>query len=343
MVTFWRLGSPPVPTTHIGQRAKDLEDQGWDGLVIGQDIGGTADSYVLLALAAAATTTLKLGTGVSTPIRDPMDLANTAAVLHAVSKGRTMLSLGRGDGAFARVARQPLKTAEFEQYVQRVRQYLDREDVDLGGFSSNMRDLFTTDPDLDLARPLLDVSGTGPKTIDIGAHHADSVTFAVGADPVRLDGCVKLAREARAMWNPGLSLSLGCHVPLAVVSDGVSRADARNIIRGAVIRHARFSAFEGRPLDGLQGADRALALDVTGQTRDVERSMPRPPDYSLTIPDELVDSFAIVGEPAECADRLSALIETGVDRISLITRVPNTDHDERNAARIAEHVLPRLR
>jgi 5,10-methylenetetrahydromethanopterin reductase len=343
-VEMWRFGAAPVPTSRIGERALEFEAQGWDGLAIGQDIGGGADPYLMLAVAAVATEGLKLATAVSTPIRDAMDLANSACVLHALSAGRTTISLGRGDGAFARVAKKPLNTAEFEQYVERVQAYISRRSVDLSGFSTSINDLFVTDPDLDRGKPLLDVSATGPKTVGIAAAHADSVTFAVGADVERLRDNVRLARTLRA--EAGLdpaSLRLGCYVPAAVVAGDIDRAAAREIIRGAVVRHARFAALSGRSVSGLRPEDEAVSVEIAAQTVDSSRHVPKPPDYTLALPDDFVDRFAVIGEPDECRQRLQAIAATGVDRICLITRVPTTDPDEVNTRQLARYVLPGLR
>jgi 5,10-methylenetetrahydromethanopterin reductase len=253
---FWRFGGSPVPTTEVGNIARRLEAQGWDGLAVGQDIGILPDSYLYLAFAAAATTKLKVGTAVSVPLRNTMDVANTIAVLYALSGGRSVVSFGRGDGGFAQIGRKPLSVPAFETYISQVQRYLRKEDVDLDGFSSNMRAVYETDPSLDGAKPPVDVSATGPKMIDLAARHADSITFAVGANVDRLRDCIKLARDARAASgrDPG-SLSIGCHVPAAVATGRVSVAEARDIIRGAVLRHTRFSAFDGQVLAGVSEQD----------------------------------------------------------------------------------------
>jgi len=68
--------------------------------------------------------------------------------------------------------------------------------------------------------------------IDVAARHADSITFSVGANIERLRDRIKLARDARAAAgrDPG-SLSIGCHIPVAVATGRVSVAEARDIIR----------------------------------------------------------------------------------------------------------------
>ena len=143
---FWRFGGTPVPATEVADIARRLEGQGWDGLAVGQDIGILPDSYLFLALAAAATTRLKVGTAVSVPLRNTMDVANTIAVLYAVSGGRSVVSFGRGDGGFAQIGRKPMSVAAFETYIRQVQSYLRKEDVDLDGFPSTMRAVYEIRP-----------------------------------------------------------------------------------------------------------------------------------------------------------------------------------------------------
>jgi 5,10-methylenetetrahydromethanopterin reductase len=344
-VEFWRFGGTPVPATSVGDLARRFEAQGWDGLVVGQDIGILPDSYLFLAFAAAATTRLKVGTGVSVPLRNTMDVANTIAVLYAVTGGRSVISFGRGDGGFAQIGRKPMTVTAFETYLAQVQAYLRKEDVDLDGFRSTMRSVYEIDPSLDGRKPLIDVSATGPKMIDLAARHADSITFAVGANLDRLRDCIKLARDARtaAGLDPG-TLRIGCHIPAAVATDGVSVAAARDIIRGAVLRHTRFSAFHGNVLEGVSDEDREAVLRSFEVTRDHSRNMPKRADFSVAsvLPDDFVDRFAIVGDPQQCADRFRAVMSLGVDRILVLTRVPTTDRKEGNAARLADTVLSQL-
>src|SRR5260370_8941748 len=239
---------------------------------------------------------------------------------------------------FPEHGREPLSVAASETYVRQVQSYLRKEDVDLDGFPSAIRAVYEIDPSLDGARPPIDVSATGPKMIDLAARHADGVTFGVGGNLDRLRACNKLARDARvaAGLDPG-SLSIGCHIPAAVATGGVSVAEARDIIRGAVLRHTRFSAFDGTVLEGVSEQDREAVLRSFEITRDHSRNMPKKADFSVAsvLPDDFVDPFAIVGDPPQCADRFLEVMSLGVDRILVLTRGPTTDREEANPARPA--------
>ena len=80
-VEFWRMGATPVPCTDIGELARGFEAAGWDGLAVGEAAGLLPDPYVVLGLAAAATTTLKVGTAVAVPLRHPLLAAGLSTFL----------------------------------------------------------------------------------------------------------------------------------------------------------------------------------------------------------------------------------------------------------------------
>ncbi|HVW41991.1 MAG TPA: LLM class flavin-dependent oxidoreductase [Amycolatopsis sp.] len=114
MFQIWRIGAWPVPVHTTGELARELEAIGWDGFAVGEAAGAGPDPYVCLTLAARATSRIRLGTGVIVPVRDPQLAAKAMASVHAVSGGRTLFSLGRGDGAMKFLGRQPLKVDDHQ-------------------------------------------------------------------------------------------------------------------------------------------------------------------------------------------------------------------------------------
>ena len=83
----------------------------------GFEYGWTYDSHVLwqestptLALAAAATESIKLGHMVTNPgTRDPTVVASMYATLHDISNGRMVMGIGRGDSARRYINQQPVR------------------------------------------------------------------------------------------------------------------------------------------------------------------------------------------------------------------------------------------
>jgi 5,10-methylenetetrahydromethanopterin reductase len=356
VVEFWRQGGDPVPSTRMVDLARAFEEDGWDGLAVGEAHGILPDPYAVLALAAGATTRLKLGTAVAVPLRHPMLAADAMATLQGISGGRTCFSLGRGDGAVKVLQQKAMRVAEFEAYVAQVQGYLRRQTVEIDGAVSSMLRLFAIDPSLDVPKPPIDVAGTGPKTIALAARHAESISFSVGADPERLRHSIEVARTACAEAGRNFEeLQLGCYIQMAV-ADGPNDP-AWEAIRGLTVTHARFSGWEPKPttedVSAREHDEYRHAVETMEKVlRAPEGGIVRPPgaepgELVFYPPEaassELIERFAIVGSPERCAERLQELVDIGLDRIWIGTKGVGVDVQERNARRIAREVLPLIR
>ena len=237
---FWRMGATPVPATEIGRLAGALEESGWDGLAIGEAHGLLPDPYVLLGVAAGATTSLRLGTAVAVPLRHPLLAADAMATVHAMSGGRSRFVLGRGDGAMKVLQREPMPVSAFEEYLRALMGYLHRREVEYDGAVSSMSRLDDIDPSLAVAPAEISVAATEPRMIAAAARWADGIDFSVGADVERLrspsaflarDACVSAGRDPS-------ELNFGCFVQVAVTDGEDEMTEA---VRGLIITHARFS------------------------------------------------------------------------------------------------------
>jgi 5,10-methylenetetrahydromethanopterin reductase len=185
-VEFWRMGATPVPSAEIERFARAFEDAGWDGFAIGEAHGLIPDPYIVLARAAAATTSLQLATAVAVPLRAPLLAASAMATLHGVAGGRTSFSIGRGDGAVKVLKRKPMAVTQFEAYLAQLQAYLRGDDVEVDGVITSMGRLYDIDPSLGMTKPPVDVAATGPRTVEVAVKTADGVSFSVGADVERL-------------------------------------------------------------------------------------------------------------------------------------------------------------
>ena len=89
--------------------AEKLEADGFDGLAVVDSQNLSGDPYVALALAAKATSRLGLATGVTNPYtRHPAATACSIASVQAVSGGRAVLGIGRGDTALFHLGMKPV-------------------------------------------------------------------------------------------------------------------------------------------------------------------------------------------------------------------------------------------
>jgi 5,10-methylenetetrahydromethanopterin reductase len=335
---FWRMGATPVPATEIGRLARAFEDSGWDGLALGEAHGLLPDPYVLLGVAAQATTTLKLGTSVAVPLRHPLLAADAMATVHALADGRSRFVIGRGDGAMKVLQRGPMPVAEFEDYLRALQSFLRRDDVEMDGATASMSRLDDIDPSLARPKPNVSVAATGPRMIAVAARWADGIDFSVGADVGRLRDCVELAHAAcEASGRDPASLALGCYLQIAVSDGDDAAAEA---VRGLVVTHARFSGnFSSRAAAVMETVLTAPRGGVTRNGGPGELDF-YPKD---ALEDHEIRRFGIIGPAGECAQRLQEIVELGLANVYIGTRSVGVDLDEENTLRIGREVLRALR
>src|SRR5262249_24896005 len=124
----WTTGAavPGLAARH----AAAAEAAGYDGLALVDSQNLAGDCYVGLALAARATTRLRLPTGVTEPVtRRPAATAAAIAAIHAESGGRAVLGIGRGDSSLAHLGYAPAPVRVFEHALGRIQGYLRGEEV----------------------------------------------------------------------------------------------------------------------------------------------------------------------------------------------------------------------
>ena len=355
---FWtvRLALPGT----IARAAHRLEEEGWQGLALGDSQNLAADPYVELALAAGATTTLGLATAVTNPVtRHPAVTATAIATVQAESGGRAVLGIGRGDSALAHIGMAPAPVALFERYVRQVQGYLGGEDVPFDrptGRGQELRAAETlhmagspTTSSLrwlpqGLSKVPVDVMATGPQVIGAAARVADRVTFSVGADPARLRWAMDTLAAARAEAGlPPAGRLPGVFIPIVVHDD---RAIARQLISGAVGSLARFSVMHGTVTGPASDAQRR-SLEAVHSSYDMNSHFRDGSPQSQALTDEVIDSFGIAGPPSYCIDRLTEIAELGVARVVVApgAAAQGETRDELRAARrrLVSEVLPALR
>jgi 5,10-methylenetetrahydromethanopterin reductase len=348
-VELWTLGV--ASPRSVAAAAARAEAAGWDGFAVVDSQNLSGDCYVALAVAAGATERIRLGTGVTNPVtRHPAVTASAIASVQALSGGRAVLGIGRGDSALAHLGRAPAPVDLLERYVDVLQRYLRGEPVDferLGFQEAGAPPVGTLGlaavPDasrLAVARPdgpkvPVEVAATGPRVIAAAGRVADRVMLAVGADPARVEWGAASARAERP------DVAVGAFVNVVAHPDA---GTARALIAGGLATFARFNVMHGRSGGPLDEADRAVlgklhrAYDMTHHTE-----VGSPQTGALTA--EFVDRFGIAGPPEHCVRRLQALVERGVDKLVLIGPTAGADRDE--AARalrlLTDEVLPELR
>jgi len=329
---------PPLPrrTAYI---ARMVEEQGFDALLFPDSQNLAPDVWMELGLAAGATTTLKLGPGVSNSLtRDPAVTAAAALTLQVESDGRAVLGMGRGDSSVQRIGKHEDKVARFASYLDAVQRYLRGDAVDRDGFASRLE----WHQHVKAAKVPLFVAATGQRVIETAARHADAVCLAAGANPVHLTALLAHARDAaRTAGRDPAALRYGAFINCVINSDPKV---ARDALRGTVATFARFSAFQGSDLARLPGPLQGAA----GYLRthyDMREHTSSAAAHAAALSDEFIDWFAIAGPADTAVPRFRQLAALGLDFCYVIAGSANVPREVTSASLLglAQDVLPALR
>jgi 5,10-methylenetetrahydromethanopterin reductase len=291
---LWRHGFPlPGKTEAL---ARQVEAWGYDGLLLADSQNLVGDVYVELALAARATSTLRLGPGVTNPVTRHLAVtAGAVATLQAESGGRALLGFARGDSAVLQLGLPQATTAALARDVATLRGLLRGESTDAGRLN-------WLDPAI--APVEVDVAATGPRTIAAAVSSADRVSLNLSAEPERLRAALGAARAAGAQH-------VGAYVNVAVADDP---AVARELVRGSA---AIFAHFSSEHLDSVPEADREV-IEHVGRDYDEARHGESVARQATLLPDDFLDRFAVVGTPDTVRDRLRELLALGLDHLVLV-------------------------
>ena len=338
--------------------AERAESAGFDGMLVVDSQNLAGDPYVGLTLAAAATSALKLGTGVTNPAtRHPAATAAAIASLQAVSDGRTVLGIGRGDSALAHLGAAPVPAELLEQYIVVVRAYLRGDDVPFADLQQYMAAGVRPIDALGLAdRPTssrfswlprdlppvpVEVAATGPRVLTLAALHADRVMLAVGADPSRVSWAIDHIRSQRIVAGLDPVMPIGAYVNL-VCHDDIDAA--RSLISGGLATFARFSVMDGAVRTPIADAQRQVLIDVHGAYDMTHHTQAGSPQTGR-LTTEFTDRFGIVGSADRCVQRLAELVALGVDRF--VITGPSLGADPTASAvatkNLTQLVMPALR
>jgi len=343
--------------TGVARRAAKAEEQGWDGVALGDSQNLLPDPFVELGIAATVTSRLKLGTAVTNPLtRVPAALATAIATVHVESGGRAVLGIGRGDSALAHLGLGPVKVAAFGSYLYRLQGYLRGEDVafdreaDARGIAPDASVLGMLDaPQVSRLRWLdpavtkvpVDVAASGPRMIELGARSAESITFALGLSQDRLTWAIELAQSVRREHSVDGAMGFGTYVPIIVHPD---RNVARDLVSGMAASVARFSVMHGRvaaPIEEHQGE----ALRAVHASYKMSKHFTHGSPQSSHLDSETIDSFAIAGPPSYCVERISELADIGLSKIFVMDSGQGIDPKMVKKSRqcLVEEVLPAFR
>jgi probable F420-dependent oxidoreductase len=311
-LTFGMTVMPDPPYRRFIDLMQLAEQQGFD-------YGWTYDSHVLwqesiptLALAAKATSTIKLGHMVTNPgTREPTVLASAYATLQDISEGRMVMGIGRGDSARRYIGQEPVPIRRFEEALQMIKPFMNGDKVQW-----NDRELELAWVRPELPEIEMHVAGYGPKALAVAGRTGDGVIIQL-ADPDIIQWIMATARAAaeEAGRDPA---ALKCIVsaPSHITGDMAAARDQVRWFPAMVSNHVR-------DLIRRYGADgsvvpRALTDYVPDETGyDYDEHSRVGAKHGGFVSDEICDRFCVLGTPEQAIAKLTELEAIGVDQFNI--------------------------
>lgn len=309
--------------TEAAELARRAEDLGFSGIWVA-DHYFHRDATGALALMAAATSRVTLGTAVTSPLlRHPALLASTAASLTEVSDGRFILGLGAGGYEFASELGTPIRRplALTRDAVNIVRGLAEGTTTLAGDtFQLTNAGLRFHAP----AAPVVYLAARGPKMLRLAGEVSDGViTHGLSATHVRF---VTDQLDATASGRrPRVVLMLDVQVD----NDRDLAVDA---LRSRCLTMAGGSYAD--ELIEIYGLERAAVARLRAAVRSGDRAA-----ATALVTDDMVDAFAIGGSATHLGDRLSELDDLGVDEVILSTDGGDLDSATTNLTELAKAVI----
>jgi probable F420-dependent oxidoreductase len=287
---------------------------------LGFDYAWTYDSHVLwqesiptLALAAKATSTIKLGHMVTNPgTREPTVLASAYATLQDISDGRMVMGIGRGDSARRYIGLDPVPVKRFEEDLAMIKPFMNGRPVSWNGKD----DLHLAWVRPELPEIEMHVAGYGPKALAVAGRQGDGVIIQL-ADPDIIQWIMQTAREAAAEAGRDPA-ALKCIVSApSHISDDIAAAREQvrwfpamvsNHVRDLIRRYGRDGSIVPRALTDY-------VPDETGYDYDEHSRVGA--KHGAFVSDEICDRFCVLGTPEQAAQKLRDLEAIGVDQFNI--------------------------
>jgi 5,10-methylenetetrahydromethanopterin reductase len=290
-------------------RAKLNEQMGFDIQGFSENHSRATDCFGEMRDAARETTRIKLAAGpVNFITRHPGVVAAGIIPIQIVSEGRAICGVASGDSAVAAAGRQRQRVADMGRDLGYLRTYLDNGVVK---YPNGQPSRLEWADQLSWDHIPLQVACSGPRSIALAARVADRICLGVGTNNERVAWALDIVDEnLRDSRRRRDDIRVGLFAPLAITTH---RADGRAKIR------TRVSAFAHMQSGGDLSQQPEILRKVTSVLRhSYDYSFHRPdappenPNSAL-CDEEFGDWMGIGGPPSYVTDRLSQLVEIGVD------------------------------
>jgi 5,10-methylenetetrahydromethanopterin reductase len=327
-----------LPVRALVEAGREAEALGFAHLWVTDD-RLQRDVFTVLAAMAPATSTIRLGPGVTNPYsRRPALIATAIATLDELSGGRAVLGLGAGGTNHRALGvRREAPVAALRESIRLIRGLLAGDEVTLEGR------LVRADAarlDFEPVRESLPIylGARGPRMLELAGEVADGVI--VGNVAAAAGWRYALGHVAAGAERAGRGIDSVRLVAWVYCSVADAGSDALDAVRPMVAT----SLATSRPILGDLGlglpAEYSRTMEACGWSLE-EAAVVR---AGATIPEETLRFFAVAGTSADCADALRSLLEgfPQIGHVAIVPAAPRGAGPLDVVRRFATEVVPRL-
>jgi len=322
---------PDMPPDRIVRLTRQAEAAGFaygwcfDSHVIWQE------PYPLLALMAANTARMRLGTCVTNPaVRDATVTASLLATLNRISGGRMDFGIGRGDSSRRVMGKRPTTLQRLEETVAVVRALTAGQQIVYEGQPLQL-------PWADGGVPPVWIAGYGARALQCAGRIADGVILQF-ADPHLIAWCLGFVRDgAAAAGRDPARLRVMSAAPVCVADDVAAAREQVRWFPAMVANHV-MDLIARYPPDALPPELTAYVRHRQGY--DYRHHAEVGSANAAFVPDEIVDRYCIVGPAAEHVRRLRELQALGVTQFNVYLM---SGDEEQTVALYGRDVIPAFR
>jgi alkanesulfonate monooxygenase SsuD/methylene tetrahydromethanopterin reductase-like flavin-dependent oxidoreductase (luciferase family) len=360
-----KFGVTVAPRISDWKLFADLESMGYDCAWAADSQMLYSDAYATLALAAANTSRIRLGTGVSVAgVRLAPVTAHSIASINQLAPGRVFLGIGTGHTAMRVMGKDPVKAKAFREYLRVLRALLHGEEVDyVLGESDARTEIRFLHPDrgfIDVAHPVpIYVAADGPLALKAAGAYGDGRVCSHNQSRARLQKSLETMQQGAAAVGrtfPGdfhtAALTYACVLQPGerMISDRV--IDEIGPMAAATLHYW----WELYQKDGDTSTVSQRCLNLWDEYLAFSERMPippakryqevhlghcafLPPQERRFITEDLVRATGgLVGTPDEIIASLREREAMGLDEITLL---PAMDQARRNLKDFADKVIAR--
>jgi 5,10-methylenetetrahydromethanopterin reductase len=332
------------------------EDLGYRDLWVADSQMLWSDCYATMALLAARTSRIGIGTGVAVAGSRPAAVTAAAhATINRIAPGRVFCGIGSGNTAMRIMGHKPISVAELDDHLATVRRLLDGEEamVTWRGTTAPAQHLM---PDAGFVafapRIPLHVSAFGPRAMALAARHGDGLITSV---PPTVEGVqavwsrLAAAGDGRALDPSNFKVSTLTTMVVLRPGEAVDSARVKEQAGAMAIAslhyvYEQWRQYGRRPpahVADVWGEYTAMLDEVPAERRHLRIHLGHNcwviPEEERFVTEELLQASCLIGTADELIRRLQALGDAGLGQVVIL---PSLGAKEQVLREVAEQVLP---